>query len=364
VYYAQPVYLQPAYVYTPTITIASSGLVANLFVQPSYHHYVFGDYYDRTFLSVGIFPWFSFTYASGPRPVYYDPLFTFYASINVRQNPGWVAQVREEYIVRRDNVTMRPPRTYIEQTQIVERNVNVTNNVTVINNGRTRDLVLARPIHQLASHPEAAGGVRLERVSAESRRQWQTRSSDLRQFRDQRLRQEQQASNWHPARASAGNALAQTQNRARPMTLPSSPIAAPIHLHAATGESIGPQSHTDHRAVNAGTAQSAAAWHLRQEGESARQAANSASAPVPSIAHRDGADAGRTTNQPLGQEAQARHNLTHTPESRSQLAPGHALTPRSEAPRLHAPSQFTHRQPPPPPRPVPRNEHQAKHRDP
>ena len=140
VYYAQPVYLQPAYVFSPSITIATSGLVANLFIQPSYHHYCFGDYYDRSFLSVGIFPWFSFTYSSGPAgPVYHDPLFTFYAASYVRQDPRWVARVREEYIVRRDNVSMRPPRTYIEQTRIVERNVSITRNVTVVENGRGRD---------------------------------------------------------------------------------------------------------------------------------------------------------------------------------------------------------------------------------
>ena len=81
VYYPQPVYLQPAYVFTPSITIATPGLVANLFVQPGYGHYVFGDYYDRSYLSVGIFPWFSFTYMSGPsRPLFYDPVFSFYAS--------------------------------------------------------------------------------------------------------------------------------------------------------------------------------------------------------------------------------------------------------------------------------------------
>ena len=165
VYYAQPVYLQPAYVFSPSITIATSGLVANLFIQPSYHHYCFGDYYDRSFLSVGIFPWFSFTYSSGPAgPVYHDPLFTFYAASYVRQDPRWVARVREEYIVRRDNVSMRPPRTYIEQTRIVERNVSITRNVTVVENGRGRDVLMARPIRQLASRPESAGGMRLERV--------------------------------------------------------------------------------------------------------------------------------------------------------------------------------------------------------
>ena len=55
---------------TYNVTLGQSvPLTASLFVQPSYNHYVFGDYYDRSFLSVGIFPWFSFTYASGPRPV-------------------------------------------------------------------------------------------------------------------------------------------------------------------------------------------------------------------------------------------------------------------------------------------------------
>ena len=162
VYYPQPIYLQPSYVFTPSITIATSGLVANLFVQPGYGHYVFGDYYDRSFLSVGIFPWFSFSYMSGPsRPVFYDPLFSFYASVNIGRDPGWVTQIREEYIVRRDNVAMRPPRTYIEQTRIIERNVNVTNNV------------MARPIHELAGRE--AGGMRMERVSAQARQQWHQR---------------------------------------------------------------------------------------------------------------------------------------------------------------------------------------------
>ena len=165
VYYAQPVYLQPAYVYTPSITIAAPGLMANLFVQPNYGHYCFGDYYDRSFVSVGIVPWFSFTFVSGPgRPVYNDPLFVFYATVNVGRDPGWVTRVRQEYVVRRDNVAMRPPRTYIEQTRIIERNV------TVVNNGRGRDAVMARPISQLASHCRSGGwnapGARERRVAA------------------------------------------------------------------------------------------------------------------------------------------------------------------------------------------------------
>ena len=59
-------------------------------------------------------PWFSFSFAIG-RPAYYDPLFSYYAVVNVRQNPRWIVQVREAYVLRRDNVALRPPGTYAEQ---------------------------------------------------------------------------------------------------------------------------------------------------------------------------------------------------------------------------------------------------------
>ena len=207
VYYAQPVYLQPAYVYTPSITIAAPGLMANLFVQPNYGHYVFGDYYAQSFVSVGIVPWFSFSFVSGPgRPVYNDPLFVFYASVNITRDPGWVTRVRQEYVVRRDNIAMRPPRTYIEQTRIIERNV------TVVNNGRGRDAVLARPISQLASHVGAAGGNALEHVNAEARRQWQQRGVALQQLRNERSIQERRARASVPPEPLPGTAWP----RARP----------------------------------------------------------------------------------------------------------------------------------------------------
>ena len=122
VYYPQPVYAQPNFVFTPSISIVGSAVTANLFVQASTNQYLFGNFYAQNFVSVGITPWFSFSFATG-RPAYYDPLFSYYAVINVRQNPGWVAQVREQYVLRRDRVELRPPNTYIEQTRIIERNV-------------------------------------------------------------------------------------------------------------------------------------------------------------------------------------------------------------------------------------------------
>ena len=94
---------------------------------------------------MGITPWFSFSFATG-RPAYYDPLFSYYAVVNVRQNPGWVAQVREQYVLRRDRVELRPPNTYIEQTRIIERNVSITRNVTVIDHRE-----MAMPLNKMAA---------------------------------------------------------------------------------------------------------------------------------------------------------------------------------------------------------------------
>jgi hypothetical protein len=351
VYYPQPVYMKPAYVFTPSITIATGGLVANLFVQPSYGHYCFGDYYDRSFLSVGIVPWFSFTYVSGPsRPVFYDPLFSFYASVKVHRDPGWITRVREDYVVRRDNVAMRPPRTYIEQTRIIQRNVNVTNNVTVINNGRGRDVVMARPIHELAAHPEASGGVRMERVSAETRRQFQDRGVALQRFRDQRSRNEREGSGWQAARPEArgGQSVAGATPRSRPLGLPASPVAAPIHPHAATVEAFGPATHVDHgnpRTAMNPQGGSRPAFH---GGVAAGQPAHPGQA-APLIRHQPVTSGPMPEHLPrLGQPVP--HDVPGTPSVRP--APTGSMPARGEARPLHAPPQYTHRQPPPAPRPV------------
>jgi hypothetical protein len=336
VYYPQPVYLQPAYVFTPSITIATPGLVANLFVMPRYSHYCFGDYYDRTFLSVGILPWFSFSYVSGPaRPIFYDPLFTFYASVNIHRDPGWVARVREEYVVRRDNVAMRPPRTYVEQTRIVERNVSINRNVTINRNVN----VLARPLAQ-ASREE---GARFERVNPDARRQWQDRGAELRQLGAQRLREERQAVAWRASGAGAGGEprrIAQAEARPRPMRLPASPVAAPMHAHAESAQAAGPLQRPQHPAAE------------RVQ-------------PAPGVVHRDTPIGGNERPGAPG----ASPLIRHQPGEVAAL-PGHTETPgqaaphdvprapatRGDSPRLHAPPQYTHRQPPPPPRPVPRNE--------
>ena len=215
VYYPQPVYTQPGFVFTPSIGIVGSAVTANLFVQASTNQYLFGNFYAQNFVSVGITPWFSFSFATG-RPVYYDPLFSYYAVINVRQNPGWVAHVREQYVLRRDRVELRPPNTYIEQTRIIERNVNITRNVTVVDHRE-----LAMPLNKMAAGAGTGRGMRMVKVEEAERQQLRKQVAEVHQFREQRLEQERQG-----VRERAGGAGA----RPRPMNLPHSPIAArPAH---------------------------------------------------------------------------------------------------------------------------------------
>ena len=66
VYYPQPVYAQPGFVFTPSISIVGSAVTANLFVSAGTNQYLFGDFYAQNFVSVGITPWFSFSFATGP----------------------------------------------------------------------------------------------------------------------------------------------------------------------------------------------------------------------------------------------------------------------------------------------------------
>ncbi len=345
VYYPRPIYLQPAYSFTPSIVIAAPGLTASLFVQPVYSHYYFGDYYDRGFVSVGIVPWFSFTFVSGGGPpIYRDPLFSFYASVNVVRDPGWVTRVRQEYVARRENIALRPPRTYVEQMRRIERNANLAAGV------RGRELVMARPLSQLPGVAGRAGGMRLESVSPEARRQWQERSLALRQYRNERSIQERRAESQHLAELGPGRAASHASARPRPLALPTSPVAAPIHHHAATGAAVGPVGHADQQ-LAASTFGEHRGPSYEHSGSQAPRVEQSAAQRAPLIEHRSsGAAAGLEHLDGPGRPAP--HDVTAAGTEPAAGRPG--ANPSAGRLPLHAPAQSTHRQPPPAPRPAAR----------
>ncbi len=207
VYYPQPVYAQPGFVLTPSISIVGSAVTSNLFVSVGTGQYLFGNYYGQANVGVGIVPWFSFSFSVG-RPAFYDPLFSYYAVVNVRQNPQWIVQVREAYRMRVADVRLRPPVTYAEQVRI-SRNVSITRDITVVDHRN-----MAMPLHQLARDPIAGRTLRLEHVAEAERRTIQRQATELHQLREQRAQLERQVARSGPA------------NRPRTVSMPHSPIAS------------------------------------------------------------------------------------------------------------------------------------------
>jgi hypothetical protein len=271
-----------------------------------------------------------------------------------------VTRVREEYIVRRDNIAMRPPTTYIEQTRIIQRNVNITNNVTVINKAGGGNVVMAQSLRELASRPQAGGGLKLEHVTAQARQQYQERGAELRQFREQRSSQERQASSWQASGSGEGRRLAQASARPRPMSLPASPVSAPIHNHAAGGTTEA-LHHSDQNTPAQGLSHQLGTHHPALAGQGAGSDRFSSTAS-PQVHHQSGAMTPMPEHSPLLGQA-APHDVTATPLLRSRAGHGGGSAAGTEQPRLHVPPQYTHRQPPPPPRPAGR-EHQSGHHNP
>jgi len=166
VYYTQPVYLAPAYVYTPTVLINVGTFDDCLFVRPSYCHYYFGDYFGPQYVGLGFRPWFSVGFNIGNVGVNigygYDPLFTYYRWAGTRRDPNWLARRQEHFDLLRRNENLRPPHTLVAQQQLIQQNkaknitnTNITNNVTntIINNNTN----IAAPITQVAKDPGKAG---------------------------------------------------------------------------------------------------------------------------------------------------------------------------------------------------------------
>ena len=238
VYFATPVYQQPRYVYTPTISLLATALASSLFVRPANHQYYFGDYYAASNFQSGIYPWYSFHQSRYG----YDPVFAHYSVSEVRRDPQWLDHLHDEYGYRRDHPEARPPHTYAEMRRVSNNtnvnNVNTVNTVNNVNNIRTtvnqktvnitRNLVLARPVSQVAANPEGQP-LRYTRINEQSRRELGQQSQELQKFRQQRLRQEMAAArpreaarpNDLPPQGPAANpAVARPLPQPRPETKP------------------------------------------------------------------------------------------------------------------------------------------------
>src|SRR5262249_39095441 len=79
-------------------------------------HYYFGDWYARSYLTVGITPWFQYSARS------YDPLWVHARWVN-RGNTGWAVGVQGAYIARVNGTAPLPARTVTAQPLSVGANI-------------------------------------------------------------------------------------------------------------------------------------------------------------------------------------------------------------------------------------------------
>ncbi len=216
VYFSQPVYTQPAFVYTPSISISVALLTSSFFARPVCHHYYFGDYYANNYRAAGYEPWFQMERSR----VAYDPIYAWSAATNAPRDPNWSVQIRESYTYRVQNVNARPERTFLAQERMIERH----------REAGFREQALARPFAQEIRAENNA--LRVERIDQARRVQFAQREQKLGELRDLRARHEA-VEHARLTNASEPKAFAP-----RRVELPRSPISASAHFPSGGGEAF------------------------------------------------------------------------------------------------------------------------------
>jgi len=173
VYFPRHVYLQPRFVYSPSIIIDIGVLQVSLFAYPRYCHYYFGDYYDDAYLSVGIYPWFE----SERRHIWYDPFFS-YARWHHRDEPRWEENERREYDLRQENKEFRPARTYHEM-EIREARMPEP---------RRKNFRMAEPLTVVVASKETS--LKFEHINTKAQQKITTQATAVHKFREDRNRWE------------------------------------------------------------------------------------------------------------------------------------------------------------------------------
>ncbi len=159
VYFASPIYVRRHFVFAPSVVIDSGLLTVNFFVRPNYYHYYFGDCYGSSYAALGFSPWFSVGVRVGP-----DPLFAYY-SWHHRDDRRWVEGLHEHYTYLNAHPDARPPRTFVQQTTIIN------NNITINKNSNNKTIAIGAPLNQYVKNASTTNNVKFVNVSNSQRQQ-------------------------------------------------------------------------------------------------------------------------------------------------------------------------------------------------
>jgi|GEM_PF-592390 len=175
VYFPPSIYGRRGYSYTPSIVVDIGLLRVNLFTYPRYCHYYFGDYYDASYISIGIFPRYEFEH----RHSWYDPIYT-HERWRHRDDRRWEENYRRDYERRRSDRDLRPPRTYRE---IESRRAD-----TRLPQEQRRNFQIAQPLTAVASSREAP--VRFQQIDNTEQQNIAKRSGSVQSFTQDRSKYE------------------------------------------------------------------------------------------------------------------------------------------------------------------------------
>jgi hypothetical protein len=177
VYFPPSVYGRRGFTYSPTIVVAVGGLRLSLFARPSYSHYYFGDYYDDSYVRIGIYPWCD----SERLHTWYDPIYVYDRSQNRRADPRWEDHQRQEYDSRRADQDLRPSRTYREmETRLAK-----------LPEARRQSLQIAQPLAVVVS--SKAAPLKFQTISNDTRNNIAKQAIQVNRFREDRSRWESPA---------------------------------------------------------------------------------------------------------------------------------------------------------------------------
>ncbi|HEY1187295.1 MAG TPA: hypothetical protein VGE74_06535, partial [Gemmata sp.] len=230
VVFTRPVYVRPAFVYTPVYVVSEPCMTGALFVRRGYGNYYFGDYFDARYARGGYSAWcgvvtrngFSIGFGVG-RTWGYDPLWSYY-SVHHRSTPRWQGSVSEIYAGRYKGDVARPPTTLVQQNTVINRitqtNVtNVTNNITVVNGAPTvgrHNVANVAMVAPLKVAPDLQR-TKFESVTADRRREEATAARQIRDVGVQRTRLETAVS--AKPQPGVGPGTTGTPPAARPQTI-------------------------------------------------------------------------------------------------------------------------------------------------
>lgn len=199
-----PGLLGRGFTYVPNEVVRSDFLLSALFVRPAARGYCFGDYFEER-LARHYIPWVDYQ----PMAHVVDPNFGYYRH-QFSQEPAWEKNLRGLYTARYQNLVPRPPRTLVQQTQVLRQLTASQQQNAAVNPAlpltRVQNIEVLAPLKQLhgstttglallagpkaKGHPSLKKVVQLETLSKEHRTMAHQSANQLREAAQKRQQAE------------------------------------------------------------------------------------------------------------------------------------------------------------------------------